>query len=814
VLYLDLRWCGGLGYIYAFAGGDTRGFWRYDVAADTWENMGYAPDAVSAGGSLVWISTENVLYATQGKTDAFWRYFIENNTWDNSGLVAPPGIIERGGGLIWDGGNYLYTFKGGGSTTFYRYSLSNNVWDSLAPAPATIGAGGGLVYVDGYIYTVRGGGTTDFWRYCPVSDSWENLTPTPATVGTRSGRRLVRHGDYLYLPRGEVDEQFWRFKLEERWVSVEELLANPSAYDNKEVWVLGFISNVQRKMTPDNVYYSLFDITTYEETGAGVDNTQYYWSENVDVSGGELKLMRVSAGDHVVISEVYPDPVVAYDRTEFVELYNPTSSDISLEGYSLWEGGTQKIVFDSTHVMPAHGYLLVADGRYSDYKAQENADWPEPDATAAWALSNSGDSVILKDPNGNIVDQFGYATTDYYEGEPFPSTPAEGSSAERYSSSARDPAEDRGNAFDTDNNAYDFFEQLSPNPENSSFIEHPPAGGYELAGHLESAIYDAGVVVSWENISWVLTEPASTSIVVKVRTGDSSSIDDTWSVWTNVTNGQNIGENSRFIQYRVELSTTDDTSTPSLEELRIRYSVKGAVEEWVQTDWSGGGGLELWSAQQRLRVYYAWRHIDVSQGAGENSYGIFRGIFYASHEATGAPQLNMLGVKLFIDGKSVPTDTPQCWTLYEPWGAAGYIGFSSISRGWGWATYFAGELKGVREGALFAAFTTLEETFREYDAWFGISLGSLVGFVVGAITTVVLGPVGLGVLGWFAAAEAGFCIGTIAGFLIDYYDDGRDVAYYERDYDWDYAMDYDYGWDDYGWDYDAYYGMDGYDAGC
>jgi hypothetical protein len=50
---------------------------------------------------------------------------------------------------------------------------------------------------------------------------------------------------------------------------------------------------------------------------------------------------------------------------------------------------------------------------------------------------------------------------------------------------------------------------------------------------------------------------------------------------------------------------------------------------------------------------------------------------------------------------------------------------------------------------------------------------------------------------------------------MDYYYGADDAAYYERDYDWDYAMDRDYGWDDYGWDYDpGDYGFDAYDPGC
>jgi len=168
------------------------------------------------------------------------------------------------------------------------------------------------------------------------------------------------------------------------------------------------------------------------------------------------------------------------------------------------------------------------------------------------------------------------------------------------------------------------------------------------------------------------------------------------------------------------LFTDNALITPTLHHISIAYELGGLTKEWVQSDWSGGEGLELWSATQRLRVYYAWRHIDVSQGAGENSYGVFRGIFYASHEVTGAPQLSIFGVKLFTNGEPVPTDTPACWTFYEPWGVAGYVGSTTITRGWGWAVYFAEELKGHREGALFAAFATLEDAFREYSAWWDI----------------------------------------------------------------------------------------------
>jgi len=252
----------------------------------------------------------------------------------------------------------------------------------------------------------------------------------------------------------------------------------------------------------------------------------------------------------------------------------------------------------------------------------------------------------------------------------------------------------------------------------------------------------------------------------------------------------------------------------------------------VQGDWSGGEGLELWSATQMLRVYYAWRHIDVSQGAGENSYGVFRGIFYASHEVTGAPQLNMLGVKLFIDGESVPTDTPACWVLHEPWNVAGYVGSSSVTRGWGWATYFTKEIKGQSEGALFGAFATLDDAFGKLTAFWEIfefiadcfvaaadhfwdiciGVGAVIG---GAVATFCFyQPWGIGVMTWGAATLIATGVEIAAEMANDWFAGAEDVRSYEQNYDWGAAMDRDYGWAGYDWDYPDYYGFDGWDPGC
>jgi|GEM_PF-898369 len=75
------------------------------------------------------------------------------------------------------------------------------------------------------------------------------------------------------------------------------------------------------------------------------------------------------------------------------------------------------------------------------------------------------------------------------------------------------------------------------------------------------------------------TEYATTSITVKTRTGtDNNPRDGGWNDWAQQSSGTAItSPDNRYIQYRVELSTTHPTLTPTLHEITISYSSLGVV---------------------------------------------------------------------------------------------------------------------------------------------------------------------------------------------------------------------------------------------
>jgi hypothetical protein len=90
-------------------------------------------------------------------------------------------------------------------------------------------------------------------------------------------------------------------------------------------------------------------------------------------------------------------------------------------------------------------------------------------------------------------------------------------------------------------------------------------------GWFESSVFDAGKTVDWKTISWSESKPTGTSIVVKARTVGAN--ENSWSDW--YTHGNNTENTSmpdgRCVQYRVELSTSDNTKTPELFDIMINH---------------------------------------------------------------------------------------------------------------------------------------------------------------------------------------------------------------------------------------------------
>lgn len=166
-------------------------------------------------------------------------------------------------------------------------------------------------------------------------------------------------------------------------------------------------------------------------------------------------------GSNAVISEVYGgggNKGAAFNH-DFIELYNPTSADLDLTGWSveyLSASGNSGGKHELSGSLPAEGYFLIQEGGGSN-----GEPLPAPDAEGNLNLSGSKGSVKLYDASGAEVDLVGYGAASLSEGSP--------TKALNNSTSAQRDAE----GTDTDDNSAD-FSAAAPTPKSGGSAAPQP----------------------------------------------------------------------------------------------------------------------------------------------------------------------------------------------------------------------------------------------------------------------------------------------------------------------------------------------------
>ena len=118
------------------------------------------------------------------------------------------------------------------------------------------------------------------------------------------------------------------------------------------------------------------------------------------------------------------------------------------------------------------------------------------------------------------------------------------------------------------------------------YVDNFSLNNYASSGTLTSSIFDTEFTAgaAWGTLTYNATTPSNTSVSVKARTSNSSSMTGAtaFSSCTAITSGSDISSNScvtdshRYIQYQLSLANTDSVSTPTFQDVSIAFSTYDA----------------------------------------------------------------------------------------------------------------------------------------------------------------------------------------------------------------------------------------------
>ncbi len=172
---------------------------------------------------------------------------------------------------------------------------------------------------------------------------------------------------------------------------------------------------------------------------------------------------------YVVISEVKTNGA---GDDEFVELYNPTGSAVTMSGWRLTRmnstGTEANLVATLSGTIPAYGYFLITHP--TSYTGATAADTVY--SAPSNALTNNYTVLLYSDAGVTRVDKVGFGSAVDFEGAAFTTSPGLTESIERLPG-ANFPSQ--GNGVDTNNNSRDFATRNTPEPQNSTMTENPMA---------------------------------------------------------------------------------------------------------------------------------------------------------------------------------------------------------------------------------------------------------------------------------------------------------------------------------------------------
>lgn len=182
---------------------------------------------------------------------------------------------------------------------------------------------------------------------------------------------------------------------------------------------------------------------------------------------GPFNVKAADKAEHVLIHEIYGgggNSGATY-KNDYIVLYNPTSLDVSLDGWSVQyaskTGKFDKNITTLSGTIKSGGYYLIEEGKGSG----GTADLENPDAVGTIAMGKSDGKIALSNKSdaisgksdASVVDFVGFGAANEYEGAKAAYAPSNTQSIVR-----------KETGVDTDDNGNDFI-QSETMPKNSSY---------------------------------------------------------------------------------------------------------------------------------------------------------------------------------------------------------------------------------------------------------------------------------------------------------------------------------------------------------
>lgn len=323
----------GAGRVYAVKGNGTLGFWRYDIASASWEQLADVPAGpqgrkMKGGSDLVWVNVgdSGYVYLLKGCGCEFYRFNATTGEWQVL-PDAPSGSRAR-----WDRGSWLVYVPDSRPAAetaglivahkariheLYNYDPLAARWSAVLPGMPLLCSqtgksrkskdGGSAALLAGRIWALKGGNSQDFYSYDPYRQIWQEEDTMPAVGSTLKRRRVKAGGDIaagsqaLYALKGNRTLELWRY------VPAENRVAAGFAGRDSRV---GAEMADGLRVTPNPAAGRLVvHLPSARLSGSSVSQLQFY-----DAAGRRVHAVPV-AGGSTVVTDVGRLPVGVYYLT-------------------------------------------------------------------------------------------------------------------------------------------------------------------------------------------------------------------------------------------------------------------------------------------------------------------------------------------------------------------------------------------------------------------------------------------------------------------------------------------------------------------